>query len=83
LTPALSETLFALRSGDGEKQAADRLQIGLYTLHDRVRRLYRAFGVHSRAELLARTALLFSPRPRLQAEKHRGRPVTLISLAEA
>ena len=56
LSPRLRQTLAALRAGDGEKQAADRLGVSPSTLHDYVKELHRRFGAHSRGELLARSA---------------------------
>jgi DNA-binding CsgD family transcriptional regulator len=54
LSPRLRQTLDALREGDSEKQVAARLGISQPTAHEYVHRLYRHFGVSSRAELLAR-----------------------------
>lgn len=53
LTPRLRQVLECLLDGDGEKQAAARLSLHRTTVHDHVKRLYRHFGVNSRAELLA------------------------------
>jgi DNA-binding CsgD family transcriptional regulator len=53
LTPRLRQTLEALLEGDSEKQIALRLQLSRHTIHEYVVELYRRFGVHSRAELLA------------------------------
>jgi DNA-binding CsgD family transcriptional regulator len=56
LPPRLRQTLAALRAGDSEKQAADRLGVSPATLHDYVKELHRRFGAHNRGELLARSA---------------------------
>jgi DNA-binding CsgD family transcriptional regulator len=48
------QTLECLLAGDSEKQAAAKLGLSVHTLHDYVKRLYRAFGVASRGELMAR-----------------------------
>ncbi len=53
LTPRLREVLDCLLDGDSEKQAATRLGLATTTVHTHVKRLYRHFGVSSRAELLA------------------------------
>ena len=53
LSPRLLATLDCLLDGDSEKQAAARLRVPAATVHDRVKRLYRHFGVDSRPELLA------------------------------
>lgn len=54
LAPRLRQTLMLLLEGDGEKQIAARLALHPTTVHDYVRAVYRHFGVHSRAELMAR-----------------------------
>ncbi len=54
LPPRLRQVLRCLLEGDGEKQAAARLGIASSTVHVHVKRLYRALGVSSRGELLAR-----------------------------
>jgi DNA-binding CsgD family transcriptional regulator len=53
LAPRLRQTLRGLLEGDGEKQIAARLRLHPTTVHDYVRAVYRHFGVHSRAELMA------------------------------
>jgi DNA-binding CsgD family transcriptional regulator len=53
LPPRLRQTLAALLEGDAEKQVALRLGLSRHTVHEYVTRLYRRFGVQSRAELLA------------------------------
>jgi DNA-binding CsgD family transcriptional regulator len=47
------EALECLLRGDSEKQAAARLGVSPHTMHNYVKALYTAFGVSSRAELLA------------------------------
>lgn len=70
LTPALRQALEALLAGDSEKQAADRLRVSANALHDRVKRLHRLFGAHSRGELLAHARrLLVRERPMLEIER--------------
>jgi DNA-binding CsgD family transcriptional regulator len=54
LSPRLRQALDGLLAGDSEKQLAARLGISRPTVHDYIDRLYRHFGVSSRAELLAR-----------------------------
>ena len=53
LSPRLRETLACLLDGDSEKQVAARLSLSHATTHQYVTALYRRFGVHSRAQLLA------------------------------
>jgi DNA-binding NarL/FixJ family response regulator len=50
----LQATLQCLLDGDSEKQAARRLGLSRFTLHEYVCDLYRHFAVGSRPELLAR-----------------------------
>ncbi|MBL8764775.1 MAG: helix-turn-helix transcriptional regulator [Phycisphaerae bacterium] len=47
------EVLDRLLVGDSEKQVAYRLGLSRHTVHEHVKKLYAACGVHSRAELLA------------------------------
>jgi len=58
VVPALSnrqrQTLEGLLAGESEKQIARKLGISYHTTHDHVRKLYQAFSVNSRGELLAR-----------------------------
>jgi DNA-binding NarL/FixJ family response regulator len=53
LSPRLRQTLACLLQGDSEKQVAARLDLSPTTIHQYVTALYRHFGVHSRAQLLA------------------------------
>jgi DNA-binding CsgD family transcriptional regulator len=53
LSPRLRQTLGAMLEGDSEKQLAARLGLSRDTIHEYVRRIYRHFGVSTRAELLA------------------------------
>ena len=50
----LRQVLGCLLQGDSEKRIAARLGISPHTVNRHVQRLYREFGVHSRAELLCR-----------------------------
>lgn len=50
----LQQVLTCLLQGDSEKQIAARLGISPHTVNRHVQRLYREFGVHSRAQLLYR-----------------------------
>lgn len=53
LSRRLRQTLACLLEGDTEKQVAGRLGLSPSTAHQYVTALYRRFGVHSRAQLLA------------------------------
>lgn len=53
LTPQLRATLTRLLAGDSEKKIAAHLGIREATANEYVGKLYRHFGVHSRAELMA------------------------------
>lgn len=53
LPPRQRQVLACLLEGDGEKQVAARLDIGIATVHTYVKALYRHFRVAGRAELLA------------------------------
>jgi DNA-binding CsgD family transcriptional regulator len=55
LSPRLRQTLWCLLEGDSEKQVAARLSLSRATAHQYVTTLYRHFGMHSRAQLLAYT----------------------------
>jgi hypothetical protein len=54
LPPQLACVLGCLLQGDAEKQIASRLGLSPHTVNRHVQRLYRRFGVHSRAELMCR-----------------------------
>uniref|UniRef100_A0A7C4QVH8 FHA domain-containing protein n=1 Tax=Schlesneria paludicola TaxID=360056 RepID=A0A7C4QVH8_9PLAN len=54
LTPAQRRVFDLLIEGMLEKQIAWKLDISPHTVHNHIRAIYRAFGVHSRAELLVR-----------------------------
>ncbi|MFO0849526.1 MAG: helix-turn-helix transcriptional regulator [Gemmataceae bacterium] len=53
LTPRQREVLGCLLDGDPEKRIARKFGVTPATLHGYVKRVYRVFGVRSRAELLA------------------------------
>lgn len=55
LTQGQRRVLERLCEGEPEKQIAENLHISVHTVHAHVRAIYRQLGVHSRAELLART----------------------------
>jgi DNA-binding CsgD family transcriptional regulator len=63
LAPRVQATLVRLLRGESEKAVAAALGISVHTVHSYVKRIYRAYGVQSRAELLA-TFLSSPPRPR-------------------
>jgi pSer/pThr/pTyr-binding forkhead associated (FHA) protein len=54
LTVAQRRVFDLLMGGLLEKQVARELGISRHTVHNHIRVIYRAFGVHSRAELLVR-----------------------------
>ena len=54
LPPRLRPVLRWLLAGDAEKQAAIKLGLSYHTVHEYTKALYRAFGVSSRGELLAK-----------------------------
>jgi DNA-binding CsgD family transcriptional regulator len=56
LSPRQRQVLELLRRGLGEKQVAGELDVSPHTVHDYVKALYKAHGVASRAELLAKVA---------------------------
>lgn len=53
LTQAQTRVLDCLKEGLAEQDIAERLEISRHTVHNHVRKIYAAYGVHSRAELLA------------------------------
>jgi DNA-binding NarL/FixJ family response regulator len=52
LTPRQQQVLRELLIGRTEKDAAANLGISAHTLHVHVRSIYRAYGVHSRSQLM-------------------------------
>ena len=54
LTPRARATLDHLLRGASDKEIAARLSISPHTVHQYVKSIYRAHGVHSRTELIAR-----------------------------
>jgi DNA-binding NarL/FixJ family response regulator len=71
LPPRLRQTLHCLLEGDSEKQVAARLGLSQATTHQYVTALYRRFGVHSRAELMA-YAMRRLPQPAWKAVQQQG-----------
>ena len=53
LSPAQGRVLKQLLAGRSEKQAAYRLDVSPFTVHNHIRAIHRALNVHSRPELLA------------------------------
>jgi DNA-binding CsgD family transcriptional regulator len=54
LSPAQRQVFALLIHGLSEKEAAARLRLSYHTVHAHAKNIYRAVGVHSRPELLAR-----------------------------
>ncbi len=54
LSPRERRTLRCLLTGCTEAHAARQLGLGLHTVHEHVRRIYRKFGVRSRPQLMAK-----------------------------
>jgi DNA-binding CsgD family transcriptional regulator len=54
LAPRYRRVLERLLGGDSEKQIAHALGLSRHTVHEYVKRIYRAFGVESRGELLSK-----------------------------
>jgi DNA-binding CsgD family transcriptional regulator len=54
LAPRVRQVLACLLEGDGDKQVAARLTLGVHTVNQYTKVIYRHFGVRGRAELLAR-----------------------------
>jgi DNA-binding NarL/FixJ family response regulator len=54
LSHQVRTTLEHLKTGMSEKEVAAAMQLSPHTVHCYVKRLYRSFGVRSRAELLVR-----------------------------
>lgn len=59
MSPKLRQVLELLLLGRSEKEVANEMGISHHTVHTQVKRLYRALGVNSRAEMLV---LLLSQR---------------------
>lgn len=53
LTAAQLRVLDLVKDGLSEKQIASRLRLSRHTVHNHIRRIYEAFGAHTRAELMA------------------------------
>jgi DNA-binding CsgD family transcriptional regulator len=54
LAPRLRPVLRYLMQGDADKDIAAKLKLSRHTVHRYAQAIYREFGVHSRAELLAK-----------------------------
>ncbi|MBX3399403.1 MAG: FHA domain-containing protein [Gemmataceae bacterium] len=54
LTPAERRVLTCLLGGLAEKAIASKLAISQHTVHSHVKRIYAAYGINSRSELLAK-----------------------------
>ena len=54
LSKAEERVLFLLLSGHTEKEIATNLSLSRHTIHNHTKRIYRAFGVHSRADLMTK-----------------------------
>lgn len=54
LTPRAQQVLYLLLQGQGKQQIAQQLCLSRHTVSDYLKVLHRHFGVHTRAELLAR-----------------------------
>lgn len=54
LPPRVRDVLRCVLEGDSDKQLAARLGIGVYTVNQYTKHLYRHFRVRGRSELLAR-----------------------------
>ena len=64
LPPRHHRLLEQLLAGRSEKEAAAAIGTSVRTTHKYVEQLYRAFGVHSRAELMAALGSIVRDRPR-------------------
>lgn len=53
ITPAEKRVFDLVLSGHSEKEIARHLNISPHTVHNHIKRIYQAFHVHSRSELLA------------------------------
>jgi DNA-binding NarL/FixJ family response regulator len=54
LPPRVRQVLACLLEGDGDKQVAGRLGLSIHTVNEYTKRIFRHFGVQSRAQLMAR-----------------------------
>lgn len=54
ITTAEARVLILLLDGLSEKEIAKRIVLSPHTVHNHVKRIYSAYGVHSRAELLVK-----------------------------
>ena len=54
LSPAESRVLDMVLQGLSEKEMAHKLNLSPHTVHNHIKRIYREFEVHTRAELLVR-----------------------------
>lgn len=57
LSPAQQRVLYELLEGNSEKDVASNLNLSPHTIHNHIREIYTRFGVHSRAELMAKCFL--------------------------
>lgn len=53
LSPRLKQTLELLLAGKSMKEIADTLSLSHHTINDYLKAIYKRFGVHTRAELIA------------------------------
>lgn len=58
LTPAQSQVLDLAVKGLSEKEIAEQLQCRYHTIHTHFKAIYKALGVHSRAEMHAKLPIL-------------------------
>jgi DNA-binding CsgD family transcriptional regulator len=56
LSPRVRQTLACLLTGAADKEIASDLQIGVHTVREYVKKIFKTFDVHSRAQLIARVA---------------------------
>lgn len=54
LAPRCRQVLIGLLQGEGDKQVAARLSLGMHTVNEYTKLIYRHFGVRGRSELMAR-----------------------------
>lgn len=54
LSPRACETLDRLLGGESSKEIADAMDLSVHTVNQYLKTVFRRFGVHSRAELIAR-----------------------------